>query len=170
METWKDITGYEGKYQVSNFGRVRSLPIKSRTKYFSGEILVQIPDRAGYMTVNLSRKPYKVHRLVASAFIENTNNYPCVNHKDENKANNEVENLEWCSYKYNSNYGTRNKRISENAGRKIIQYDLTGKEVKRWTSIAKAARHFGVKRTTICGCCSGRQHTSCGYVWRYADE
>lgn len=169
METWKDVVGYEGKYQVSNKGRVRSLPVESRTKYFSGRVLSLFVDNVGYMAVNLSRKTYKVHRLVAVAFIDNPNNYPCVNHKDENKTNNDVNNLEWCTYSYNNNYGTRNQRISQNEGRKIIQYDLNGNEVKRWNSIVDAARYYKVARTTICGCCAGRQHTSCGYVWRYAN-
>ena len=170
MEAWKDVVGYEGKYQVSNKGRIRSLPTKSKTKYFSGKVLSMAVDSIGYMVVTLSRRTYKVHRLVAFAFIDNPNNYPCVNHKDENKTNNNIENLEWCTYEYNCNYGTRNKRISQNEGRKIIQYDLTGNEIRQWKSIADAARCFGVARTTICGCCAGRQHTSCGYVWRYANE
>lgn len=170
MEVWKDVVGYEGCYQVSNEGRVKSLPVKSRTKFFSGKVLNLFIDKCGYEAVTLSRKPHKVHRLVATAFIPNPGNLPCINHKDEDKTNNKVENLEWCTYKYNSNYGTRNKRISQNGGRKIIQYDLNGNEIRRWNSIVQAANYYGVKRTTICGCCANRQHTSCGYVWRYADE
>ncbi len=166
-EIWKDIAGYEGAYQVSNKGRVRSYADNNR---FSGRVLALMTDAMGYVVVNLSRKTHKVHRLVANAFIENPNNYPCVNHKDENKTNNNSCNLEWCTYKYNNNYGTRNERISQNEGRKIIQYDLDGNEVMRWTSITRAAEFYGVNRTTICGACAGRQHTSCGYVWRYADE
>ena len=168
-EIWKDIAGYEGRYQVSNFGRVKSLPGKSSTNAYKGGVLVLMKDACGYLTVNLSRKMYSVHRLVAMAFIDNPNGYPCVNHKDENKANNSVENLEWCTYKYNSNYGTRNKRISENGGRKIAQYSLNGELIKTWNSAAEAARHYKVRRTTISGCCAGRQHTSCGFVWRYSD-
>lgn len=170
MELWKDIVGYEGVYQVSNMGRVRSLPVKSATKYFSGKVLTTFTDNLGYKAVNLSRKTYKVHRLVANAFIENPNGYPQVNHKDENKANNCVDNLEWCTAKYNNNYGSRNQRISQNAGRRIVQYDLLGNEVKRWCSIAQASRHYGVAKASIYGCCAGRQHTSCGYIWRYEIE
>lgn len=169
-EVWRDITGYEGKYQVSNFGRVRSLPVKSRTKYFSGNVLSLSTDRIGYLVVGLSRKTYKVHRLVANAFIENPNACPCVNHIDENKKNNRADNLEWCTHKQNNNHGTRNKRISQNKGKEIIQYDLEGNEVKRWRSIAQAAEHCGVKRWTICGCINGRQHTSCGFKWGYPSE
>lgn len=170
IEIWKDIVDYEGKYQVSNFGNIRSLPVKSKTKYFKGSNLIQFTDCCGYLCVNLSRKLYKVHRLVANAFIPNPDSLPCINHKDENKHNNRVDNLEWCTYKYNANYGTRNERISKNGGRKIIQYDLNGIELNRWNSIESAAIYYGVKRTTICGCCAGRCNTVKGYIWRYADE
>lgn len=170
MEIWKDITGYEGRYQVSNEGRVRSLPVKSTTRYYGGKVLVQMTDNIGYKVVNLSRKTYKVHRLVAAAFVDNPNNYPHVNHIDEDKTNNSASNLEWCTPEHNNNHGTRNKRISQNAGRKVVQYDMQGNEIRTWDSIAKAAKHYGVARTTICGCCAGRQHTSCGYIWRYAEE
>lgn len=169
QEIWKDIAGYEGRYQVSNQGRVRSLPGKNDHQKYKGGVLILAKDKCGYMAVNLSRKSYKVHRLVAAAFINNPSGYPCVNHKDENKTNNHVENLEWCSYRYNNNYGTRNQRISDNAGRTIIQYTLDGDKVREWSSASKAAKTYGVKRTTITGCCAGRQHTSCGYIWRYAD-
>lgn len=170
MEIWKDVRGYEGTYQVSDKGNVRSLPISTKTKRFSGKELTQMIDCVGYKVVNLSRKTYKVHRLVAEAFLDNPNGYPQVNHKDENKTNNDANNLEWCTAEYNNNYGTRNKRISLNGGRPIVQFDLKGNEVKRWRSSASAARFYGVARTTITGCCAGRQHTSCGFIWRYADE
>jgi len=170
MEHWKDIKGYEGRYQVSDKGRVRSLPCKSSTKYYGAKVLAQfIGSGHGYMIVNLSRKTHYVHRLVAEAFIDNPNNYPCINHRDENKRNNNVGNLEWCTYAYNNNYGTRNARISQNEGRAIVQYDLNGNVIKIWSSAARAAKQYGVKRTTISGCCAGRQRTSCGYTWRYAD-
>lgn len=169
-EIWKDIDGYVGKYQVSTFGRIRSLENKSKTKAFSNSVLVTFIDTVGYVAVNLSRKTYKVHRLVARAFLPNPNNYPCVNHKDENKTNNYVENLEWCTHKYNNNYGTRNFRISQNSGKPIHQYTLEGTFIRSWKSIQEAATFYKVDRTCICACCAGRQRTSCGYVWRYADD
>lgn len=168
-EIWKDIEGYNGRYQVSNLGRIKSLPGISKTKRFKGEVLKTFTDGAGYSCVNLSRKLFKVHRLVAIAFIENPNNYKCVNHKDENKSNNRVDNLEWCNYKYNANFGTRNERISQNSGRRIEQYTLGGEKIREWRSIAEAAEFYNRKRTTILGCCAGRQKTSCGYIWRYCD-
>ena len=169
-EVWKDIKGFEGRYQVSNLGQVRSIDVKVGNRFFIRRILVPIKNSQGYMIVNLSRKAHKVHRLVAIAFLDNPNNYRCVNHKDENKANNRVDNLEWCSYKYNNNYGTRNARISQNNGRKIAQYSLDGVKIREWRSASEVARFYGRARTTITGCCAGRQHTSCGFIWRYCDD
>lgn len=110
MEVWKDVVSYEGLYKVSNIGRVKSL--KGTEK-----ILKTHQVRDGYLTVMLYKdkipKRMSVHRLVAIAFIPNKNNYPFVNHKDENKKNNHVENLEWCTNEYNMSYGTLGERISE---------------------------------------------------------
>lgn len=172
IEEWKDIRGYEGSYQVSNLGRVRSLPRKTKTGFRKGMILVLMIDKFGYSLVNLSRKSYKVHRLVAEMFIENPQGLKCVNHKDENKTNNCVDNLEWCSYGYNNNYGSRNKRISQNTRRKkrIVQFDLNRNAIREWESISSASEFYGVGRTSICACCNGRQKTSAGYIWEYANE
>lgn len=126
MEFWKDIEGYEGLYQVSNLGRVRSLDRVIQQIKFGGELSPQIyrgrvinpTINGGYYRCSLSKDNIKesklIHRLVAEAFIPNPNNYPCVNHKDENKLNNVVENLEWCTVQYNTNYGTSPERISIN--------------------------------------------------------
>lgn len=120
-EIWKDIEGYEGLYQISNLGRVKSLEkyvntaIKNNTKVKRKEQILKQYNKNGYLQVTLThnnkRKYFGVHRLVANAFIPNLNNYPQVNHKDENTLNNCVDNLEWCTAKYNCNYGTRNSRI-----------------------------------------------------------
>lgn len=169
-EIWKDIKGYEGRYQVSNLGRVKSLNTKSKTRFYKGDVLISFKDSMGYMCINLSRKLFKIHRLVADAFLDNPSGYRCVNHKDEDKTNNKVDNLEWCDYKYNNNYGTRNKRISQNLGKKVIQYSLNGEKIREWSSVTEAARFYNRKPTTIAGCCHRRQHTSCGYIWRYCDE
>lgn len=118
-EIWKDIIGYEGLYQVSNLGRVKSLP-----KFFQGErILKSRLDKYGYPYLGLVKdkikKSYKVHRLVAAAFIKNPLNYPSINHKDENKENNNSINLEWCTVDYNNKYGSRIKHAADkNRGRK----------------------------------------------------
>ncbi|RXM57212.1 NUMOD4 domain-containing protein [Clostridium tetani] len=119
-EIWEDIEGYEGLYQVSNLGRVKSLNYKNRG---IEKLLKQFEDSKGYLKVGLSKnkksKHLFVHRLVAKAFIPNLNNYPIINHKDENPLNNSINNLEWCTYKYNNNYGTKKERISKaNKGKK----------------------------------------------------
>lgn len=122
-EIWKDIQGYEGIYQVSSHGRVRSLDRIVERKgssgnfFVKGRVLTQSDDTHGYMKVNLTKhdqkRTFKVHRLVAIHFLDNPNNLPCVNHKDENKLNNNVDNLEWCTKEYNNSYGTKCKRQSE---------------------------------------------------------
>lgn len=122
-EIWKDIPNFEGYYQASNLGRIKSVTRKAKVKILNndyrtvkGQLLSPAKTRDGYLKVSLSKNHkryyFKVHRLVAITFIPNPNNYPCVNHIDENKLNNKIDNLEWCTIKYNCNYGTRNKRIS----------------------------------------------------------
>ena len=121
-EIWKPIVGYEGYYEVSNLGRVRSIDRfvidkTGRRQFKKGTLLNYRPDRQGYCIVSLSiNRKYKtkcVHTLVADAFIPNPDNLPQVNHKDEVKSNNCVDNLEWCTAKYNANYGNRNKKVIE---------------------------------------------------------
>lgn len=123
-EIWKDIKGYENLYQVSNFGNVRPKAriVESKNgvvKEINGKILKKWEDKKGYLYVSLCKngesKNYTVHRLVLTAFIENKDNLPCINHKDENKQNNKLENLEWCTYLYNSNYGSCRSKISQKA-------------------------------------------------------
>lgn len=120
-EIWKYIQGYEGLYQISNLGRVKSLNYNHTKKE---KILQYRINERGYkyisLCVNNIRKSFKIHRLVAEAFIPNPHNYPCINHKDEDKTNNCVDNLEWCTYKYNSNYGTAIKRRVANTDYKAI--------------------------------------------------
>lgn len=114
-QIWKDISGYEGKYQVSNTGRIRSLNYKRTGK--TKILKIREDKNDGYKRVMLFKngkyKAYLVHRLVAQAFIPNPNSYPIINHKDENRSNNYYKNLEWCTYEYNNNYGDKNERISK---------------------------------------------------------
>ena len=155
-EIWKDIKGYEGLYQVSNLGRVKSLPRKNHPKE---EFRNLSPDSKGYLRVNLFKnnkgKTHKVHRLVAEAFIPNPNNYPQVNHKDENKANNNVDNLEWCTNKYNVNYGH-----CRDSNKKEIICITTGKEFK---SIKEASKYYNCCSSTIQAACKGKQKTG-GFI------
>ena len=109
---------------------------------------------------------------MAQAFIPNPNNYPCVNHKDEKRYNNKIENLEWCSYKYNSNYGTRNKRNStillnrKDLSKKVYQYSIDGKLLKVWNSARECGRN-GFKQSSVSKCCNKQIKTYKGYRWSY---
>ena len=176
-EIWKTIEGFEGLYEVSNLGRVRSLDRIRKAGYGSianikGKILVpqNINDKK-YLTVNLYRnevgKHYLVHRLVAKAFIPNPNNLPEVNHKDENPSNNNISNLEWCDRKYNSNYGTARERANRKKSKPVIKCDLNGNEITRYCSAREAARVIGKSQAAISRCCMGKYKTAYGYIWKY---
>ena len=144
-EIWKDIIGYEGLYQVSNFGRVKSLSrqVFVSNPHFIGyrktkeKILSNKPSKIKYVYVILNKNSEKfqvgIHRLVAQAFIPNPNNLPEVNHKDENPSNNFVDNLEWCSHSYNSNYGT----INERKGNCLNGFKHTSETKKKISDIKK---------------------------------
>lgn len=162
MEVWKDIEGYEGKYQVSNFGNVKSL------NYHRGNeerLLVPCEDSYGYLHVllykNGKRKTCKVHRLVADTFLNNDMCLPSINHKDENKHNNAAENLEFCSVEYNNKYS---KEVQ------VLQCDLFGNVIRNWNSVKEASVSTRIKSTNIVACCRGRGRvkTAGGYVWRYS--
>lgn len=178
-EVWKDITGYEGIYQVSNMGRVKSL---SRIRYgntpttkarcYKEKLLSIHVDQVGYCQVQLWKnsvgKMLGLHRLVAQAFIENPHNYPCINHKDEVKGNNVVSNLEWCDYTYNNNYGTARKRSSEKLSRAVICMDASGRVIKRFNSQKDAVAFLGVSSNAhISSCCHGKEKTAYGYKWAF---
>lgn len=159
MEIWKDIKGYEGFYQISNYGNVKSLNYR-RTG--NEKLMKPILQPTGYLCVMLYKplKNFFIHRLVAEAFIPNPDNLPCVNHKDENQTNNHVGNLEWCTYKYNNEYGTRLKRVREtqlnnpNKSKKVYQYTLDGELVKEWKSINECGRN-GFNQSDVYYCCKG---------------
>ena len=175
-EIWKPIEKYEGRYEISNLGRVRSLDRfvnhdnKGFKSFRKGKIISSGKTRDGYLFVGLSkagkRKQYFVHSLVAQAFIPNPNNYPQVNHKDEDKTNNKVSNLEWCTSKYNSNYGARNEKIAKKMGKKVIQLTLDGQAVHVWSSAHECAR-AGFNFGSVCACCRGERNTHKGYRWKY---
>ena len=176
-EVWKDIAGYEGLYQVSNLGRVKSLARKVATgrgwRIIKETILKQSLSNTGYYRVYLSEhsklKPYSVHRLVATAFIPNPKNYPFVNHKSEVKTENFVENLEWCDQSYNTTYGTSMERQIEtqrktmSTNKKVLNVD-TGKE---YVSISEASRDVGVSITALSNCLNNKTSQSVGYKWKF---
>lgn len=175
-EEWKFIKGFEGFYQVSNFGNVSSIDRYVMSKCGSyrlskGIVMKQYKDKKdGYLHINLRNgklnKVYQVHRLVAEAFIPNPDNLPQVNHKDEDKTNNHVDNLEWCSLLYNIRYGTGLKRKITNRCKKVYQYTLDGEFVREWESVAECGRN-GFKCSSISLCCNGKRKTHKNYILVY---
>lgn len=171
-EIWKSIENYEGLYEVSNLGRVRSLDRvvfqQGRNQVYRGTIMSQFKDKHGYYHIRLSKKnkkkTFSVHRLVAKAFIPNPKNYPCVNHKDENPKNNKVMNIEWCTHKYNINYGTATYRRAVKMGKRIAQYDKNGKLIATFYSINEAERITNVKIGNVVG---EKSRTAGGFFWRF---
>lgn len=185
-EVWKDVVGWEGLYMVSNLGRIRANQRVVRTKGGSlkinrEKILRQKQTKYGYMEVCLQEKETKrhqfvfVHRLVAESFIKNPNGFPFINHIDECKTNNNIDNLEWCTAKYNCNYGTRIERqiISQRNNhpncKKVLCMSLDGKEIHTYNSLSSAARAMGVDKTRLSRICNGHSGavTSCGYKWKF---
>ena len=185
IEIWKDIENYEGLYQVSNLGRVRSL---ERDVYYSNgiishlkeKILVPVLDKDGYQIVSLYKnrklKTMKVHRLVAMAFIPNPENKPQINHKDEVKNNNVVENLEWCTSKYNALYGTRIQRCVQNRKSQKLGNHPRAKPVfceelnKTFDCAKRVEEELGIWGTSIGKACKGERNTAGGFHWRYVDD
>ena len=159
-EIWKDCKGYEGLYQVSNLGRVWS--IRSQ-RYLKGSY-----NKDGYIQVYLTAKNGKskkeyIHRLVALVFLDNPNNLPQVNHKDEDKSNNCVDNLEWISIKDNANHGTRIERISKANSIPVYCFELD----KIFYGAREAARELGINHSSISKACKGQLKTAGGYLWEY---
>lgn len=175
-EIWKDVADYKGLYQVSNMGQVRMLGREKRLWHgaktpISPKLLSQFVI-CGYKKVKLrgfdgKTKMVSVHRLVAQAFIPNPNNLPQVNHKDEDKTNNNVENLEWCTAKYNTNYGTGIKRCSEARCKRVAQISLDGHVVKEWNSMKEIVETLGFSYSRISQACNGITKVSNGYIWKF---
>ena len=175
IEIFKDIKDYEGLYQVSNFGNVLSLNYNRSGK---PKLLKPHIEGGGYSFVHLckdgKRKMFKIHRLVAETFLENPDNLPQVNHKDEDKTNNRVDNLEWCDNKYNCNYGTRIERIvkkqtNRNKSKKVLQFTLDGEFIREWPSTRECKRN-GFNSGHVSSCCNGKLKSHKGFIWRYKKE
>ena len=175
MEEWRYIPGFIGLYQASNHGRIRSVDhTDSLGRSRKGQVLSQRMHPAGYLYVNLwkdgKRQTHKVHRLVAISFIPNPCNKQEINHIDEDKTNNNVKNLEWCTHKENINHGTCKERISLTLGKKVQQLK-NGVVIAEFDSIKDAGLHVGASgsKNSIGRCCLGKQKSSYGYQWRYKE-
>ena len=180
-EIWKDVDGYEGLYMISDIGRVKSLDYNH-----TGEekILKLSKDKSGYLIVGLwkngSRKWFKVHRLVATAFIDNPDNKPCIDHINTVRTDNRVENLRWCTAKENNNNPISRKRLFDNSpvvgkigkdnfnSKAVCQYNLDDKLIRKWDCIMDVERELGFSNSHISKCCLGKRKTAHGFVWKYA--
>lgn len=181
QEIWKDINGYEGLYQVSNFGNVMSLNYQN---HGYAKLLTPKCNNAGRLWVELcnnnKKRAFLIHRLVAIAFIENPENLPQINHIDENPKNNHVDNLEWCTQEYNIKYYLdRHKRerkirnysekYKQRTNLKVNQYSLSGELLRTWSNSREVAKECEWNDWSISECCRGNRKTAYGFIWRYAN-
>jgi len=163
---WKDIPNYEGLYQINNFGDIKSF------YNYRGKGNLLIPKiKKGYYEIGLrkdgERKWYSIHRLVAQTFIDNPNDLPCINHRDENKLNNNVDNLEWCTVAYNNTYGERLKKVSNSnkLKKRVIQYSKNREKINTYNSIAEASEKTNTNKTSISKCINKKRKTANNYIW-----
>ena len=189
LEEWKDIDGYEGLYQISNYGRVYSVPRRGSKGGFVSPSL----GNSGYLQIHLCKgcksKTIMVHRLVAKHFLTNENDYPEVNHKDECKTNNCAWNLEYCTREYNQNYGTAIKRavkshnyaesakkaamnhdykeVGKKQAKPVLQLSKGGEVIQRWESIQEVCRQKKYSTGNISAACNGKLKSAYGCVWRF---
>lgn len=184
-EVWKDVVGYEGIYQVSNKGNVYSVErISTNNRMFGGQTLKPRHQKNGYLNVvlykNGVRKTKSIHRIIAEAFIPNPNCLPQVNHIDEVKVNNNVENLEWCTSKYNNNHGTRIERVVETQSKKVMAVNAETGEALTFNSINEAGRKGynsgnvslacrGIYKSGSTGKLIGDGRTYKGHRWCYEE-
>ena len=155
MERWKDRPDYEGLYQVSNLGNIKSL-IKNKI------LKPYINKKNGYSYIGLHKnkkiKVIRIHRLVAIVFMPNPNNFPVINHKNKIRTDNNIDNLEWCSQKYNVTYSL---------AKKILQYDLNNVFLKEWDSAMEIQRNLKINNSNIIACCISKRKTAGGFKWKY---
>ena len=176
-EVFLDIEGYEGLYQVSNLGNVKSLV--NHKGVAREKLLKPSINSVGYLQVSLyknkTNKSFKIHRLVAQSFLPNQHNFNCVNHKDECKINNVVTNLEWCTHKYNMNFGTIKDRIGKANSKsnknnpklsKAVGAFKNNELVMAFQSTMEAQRQ-GFNQGNVAACCRGERKSHKGYEWRY---
>lgn len=171
MEQWKPVAGYEGYYEVSNAGVVRRIVNARNNRVRAGHIMVPFLDRYGYLAYGLrgssgSKKSHAAHRIVAEAFIPNALSLPQINHINEDKHDNRVENLEWCTAHYNKHHNDAPARRMK----KIAQFDMHGDFMRYWDGAIQAGQELSIFRQSIAQCCNGKLRHSGGFKWRMYDE
>ena len=176
-EEWRDVVGYEGLYQVSDQGRVKSLARTCNTKGGSNRtvkerILKPCDNGRGYLYISLSdgtgeHKRHYIHRLVGETFVPNPLEKEDVNHKDENPSNNHASNLEWLTHKENLNYGMRNERVAKANSKPVAQYTKDCAFIKVWASAAEVKRQLGFNHSNIIQVAKGNRKTAGGFIWKY---
>ena len=181
-EEWKDIQGYEGLYQVSNCGRVKSHDrvVFQSNRYgtttvhvYKGKILKECANPNGYIHVDLHKngkvKRFLMHRLVAMHFLKRLNEQNVINHLDGNKFNNHVSNLEWCTQSHNIQYAYEHGTKIPPHMRQIAQCDMDGNIIKIWDSIADACRKVHVSSSNVAKACRGTRKHAGGFKWQYIE-
>ena len=171
-EEWRDVVGYEGRYQVSSMGRVKSLVRKDCLgRTVKERFLKPCMDKDEYLLVTLCAggkpKTLRVHRLVCEAFHENPDNKSDVNHINENKTDNRAVNLEWSTRRENCNHGSRNERVAKSQSKPVAQYAQDGELIKVWPSTMEAERQAGFNCGNISLAANGNRKTACGFIWKY---
>lgn len=176
MEIWKDVIGYEGRFQISNLGRLKSLNYNHTNK--EGLLKPQIQKKGTktdlqycYFNTRVNGKPIRLmqHRLVAEAFIPNPENKPFIDHIDTNGLNNSLDNLRWCTLEENSNNELTKIHHIESADKKpVIQLTEEGEFIREWNSAAEVKKELGICNSNIKKCINGKRKTAGGFVWRYA--
>ena len=187
-EEFKDIKGYEGIYQISNYGRVKNIRkynAISNQYYKREKILKCLINKGNYLKVGLIKDKIKkcclIHRLVATHFIDNNENNKEINHIDTNKHNNRIDNLEWCSRSENMKHAFKNnlcnkqmnhlKDIINSNKKKVLQYSLNDILIKEWESVAQIEKELGYSHSVIGKCCLNKPHclSAYGYIWKYKE-
>lgn len=178
-ENWKPVIGYEGLYEISNKGLIRSIDRviqrNGASHRIKGRILSIYTDNLGYQRITLSKEgklhTMCIHKLVAEAFIPNPENKPCIDHIDTNPSNNCVDNLRWCTHSENMNNSVTLQHLKEcRITKPVLQYDLKDNFIAEYISGREAARQVNIQQASLVRCLQGTQKTAGGYKWRYKND